>query len=185
MSTVDVGVSAGTHTITLEYTEASSTAKANLSWTPLGRYVRVQLANTDFLHMAEVRVNGTDASGNTSVRSNFRPATQSSTFEFAAASRAVDNNTDGRYNRNSVSHTNSNANAWWQVDLGSNWGIDNVVIFNRTDCCSSRLTNYTVFVAEFDMSSRTYAQLLADPAVKQITMTTSFSNSRTHTFVTR
>src|SRR5581483_9407175 len=42
----------------------------------------------------------------------------------------------------------SELNAWWQVDLGTSATIDSVIIWNRTDCCSSRLNSYWVFVSD-------------------------------------
>src|SRR5207247_1705492 len=38
-------------------------------------------------------------------------------------------------------------NAWWQVDLGASATVSSVTIWNRTDCCSSRLSDYWVFVS--------------------------------------
>jgi hypothetical protein len=76
-------------------------------------------------------------------------ATQSSTgfWNFSAdAGRAIDNNTNGNYWDGSVSHTELDYQAWWQVDLGSSRSIDDIVIWNRTDCCSERLSNFTVSV---------------------------------------
>jgi len=40
-----------------------------------------------------------------------------------------------------------------------------VQVFNRTDCCVTRLSNFVVFVSASDMGGRTLAQLTADPAV--------------------
>jgi hypothetical protein len=80
-----------------------------------GRYIRVQLAGTNYLHMAEVQVLGTATPTNVALN---KTATQSSTHSSgAAASRAVDGNTDGVFANGSVTHTNSDANAWWHVDL--------------------------------------------------------------------
>ena len=79
-----------------------------------------------------------------------KPATQSSTipyFATVAASNAVDGNTDGNFADGSVSHTNSEANAWWQVDLGASATISSVVVWNRTDCCGDRLSDYWVFIS--------------------------------------
>ena len=79
-----------------------------------------------------------------------KPATQSSTipyFATVAASNAVDGNTDGNFADGSVSHTNSEANAWWQVDLGASATISSVVVWNRTDCCGDRLSEYWVFIS--------------------------------------
>src|ERR1035438_252431 len=61
---------------------------------------------------------------------------------------AVDGNTDGDFFRGSVTSTNLDTNAWWQVDLGASTPIGNIVIWNRTDCCSSRLSNYWVFLSD-------------------------------------
>ena len=74
-------------------------------------------------------------------------ASQSSTAFNGVASRAIDGNTDGNYNDDSVTHTNSEANAWWEVDLGTTYPIGDINIFNRTNnCCVDRLTNFTVSV---------------------------------------
>ena len=77
-----------------------------------------------------------------------RAATQSSTYSSAAASRAVDGNTDGVYSNNSVSHTNSEANPWWQVDLGSSQPIETIDVYNRVDCCQDRLRNWVIKVSD-------------------------------------
>jgi hypothetical protein len=77
-----------------------------------------------------------------------RSAGQSSTFGSAAASRAVDGNTDGDYFHNSVSVTNGDPLAWWEVDLGVSAAITNIVIWNRTDGSSDRLGNFWVFVSD-------------------------------------
>ena len=80
-----------------------------------------------------------------------KTATQSSTITGnggnPVAGSAVDGNTDGNFNNGSVSHTNADANAWWQVDLGSSATISSITIWNRTDCCSDRLSDYWVFVS--------------------------------------
>ena len=75
-----------------------------------------------------------------------KAATQSSTAHNGAASRAVDGNTSGIYNDGSVTHTNNSYQPWWQVQLGANQQIGEIKIWNRTNCCSTRLTNFDVFV---------------------------------------
>jgi hypothetical protein len=50
-----------------------------------------------------------------------KPATESSTYTYSipvAAGYAVDGNTDGKFLNGSVTHTNYEQGAWWQVDLG-------------------------------------------------------------------
>jgi len=117
-----------------------------------GRYVRVQFPGTfpGFLSLAEVQVFGTLGSAATSGIAQGRPATQSSTYPApgAAAASAVDGNTDGKFFDGSVTATNADPNAWWQVDLGASAAVRSVVIWNRTDCCAGRLTDYWVFVSD-------------------------------------
>jgi chitodextrinase/regulation of enolase protein 1 (concanavalin A-like superfamily) len=97
-----------------------------------------------------------------------RTATQSSTDWNGTAGRAVDGNTDGRWSGGSVTHSALGLQPWWQVDLGQSSAVESVQIFNRTDCCSDRLANFYVFVAASDMSGRSLAQLIADPAVARV-----------------
>lgn len=74
-------------------------------------------------------------------------ATQSSTDYTGEASRAIDGNTSGSWSDGSVTHTESESGAWWQVDLGAENIIGEIVIYNRTDdCCIDRLTNFTVTI---------------------------------------
>jgi hypothetical protein len=115
-----------------------------------GRYIRVQLTGTDYLSLAEVQVYGT-AGPLLANLAQGRLATQISTFPGyagAGAGSAVDGNTDGNFFDGSVSSTNLEPNAWWQVDLGASAAVSSIVIWNRTDCCGSRLGDYWVFVSD-------------------------------------
>ena len=73
-------------------------------------------------------------------------ATQSTTAFGGVASRAIDGNTDGNYGDNSVSHTDSFPNSYWQVLLPKTSAINEVVISNRSDLVSQRLSNFRVSV---------------------------------------
>src|SRR6185369_11320867 len=78
-------------------------------------------------------------------------ASQSSNFPGYAsdgAGAAVDGNTDGNFFHNSVTATDQDQNAWWQVDLGVSVPISAIAIWNRTDCCGSRLGSYYIFYSE-------------------------------------
>ncbi len=80
-----------------------------------------------------------------------KPATQSSDYNAATgASLAVDGNTSGIFNDNSVTHTGGgDTNPQWNLDLGSVKEIKNIRIWNRTDdCCRDRLSNFYVFVSD-------------------------------------
>jgi hypothetical protein len=62
-----------------------------------------------------------------------KPATQSSTAYGGLATRAVDGTTDGLWSSSSVTHTDLQAQPWWQVDLGYAHGVSQVVIYNRAE----------------------------------------------------
>ncbi|MEM7331842.1 MAG: putative Ig domain-containing protein [Chloroflexota bacterium] len=83
-------------------------------------------------------------------------ATQSSTFvssfEFDA-SNAIDGNTNGDDAANAMTHTNNDLEAWWEVDLGASHYIDLIRIWNRTDCCSDRLSDFYVLVSDAPFTS--------------------------------
>ena len=62
------------------------------------------------------------------------------------AQRAVDGNVDGHYNRHSVSHTRTNKNVWWEVDLELTYPIYLILIHNRRDAVQNRIDGATVYV---------------------------------------
>lgn len=72
-----------------------------------------------------------------------KPAIQSSLYGTGVASYAVDGNPSG-----GITHTQNNAQAWWQVDLGGVRPISTIAIWNRTDCCAERLKNFVVLVSD-------------------------------------
>jgi hypothetical protein len=81
-------------------------------------------------------------------------ATQSSTFDSTTtADKAVDGKTDGVSGNGSISITTQQAQAWWQVDLGTSKAIDSVEVWNRTDCCANRLTGFWLFVSDSSFAS--------------------------------
>lgn len=80
-----------------------------------------------------------------------KKATQSSNYIISGKgtpSNAVDGNTDGNWQSNSVTHTISEGenNPWWTVDLGEVYDIYKIRIWNRTDCCAERLDNFKILV---------------------------------------
>jgi hypothetical protein len=82
-----------------------------------------------------------------------KPVTQSSVYGGADASRAVDGNTDGNFNNGSVTHTNTDAQAWWQVDLGVSSNLTSIDLWARSDCCEWRTANVYVLVSDNPFAS--------------------------------
>ena len=91
---------------------------------------------------------------------------QSTTAFGGLASRAVDGNTSGVWRDGSTTHTSNSTQPWWQVDLGVDSTVQNVVLFNRTDsCCTSRLSNFYVLVSDTPFGERTLDELLNDSSI--------------------
>lgn len=133
-----------------------------------GGFVRVQKPAGSALSLAEVEVftstQVTEAGDNVALDG---AASQSSTRFNGVAGRAIDGNTSGVFNQNSVTHTNpDSALQWWQVDLGVVTDIDSVTLWNRTNCCSDRLADFSVFISAAPFpADATIAELQADPGV--------------------
>ncbi|MCW3816023.1 discoidin domain-containing protein [Micromonospora sp. DR5-3] len=101
-------------------------------------------------------------------RENFalgKPTQQSTTAYEGVSSRAVDGNTDGAWGSGSVTHTDYQSQPWWEVDLGSSRSIGEVAVWNRTDCCAARLTDFYVLVSESPFTSGSLETTLQQPGV--------------------
>lgn len=131
----------------------SASAQVTIAVNRTARFVRVQLNGSNALSLAEVQVLSGDGNLARSM-----PASQSSTSAGGLAQRGVDGNTDGTYNNGSVTHTGTEYQPWWQVDLQSSQSIGEVVIYNRTDdCCTERLSDFTVQVSMDGLSWQSFA----------------------------
>jgi hypothetical protein len=104
-------------------------------------------------------------------------ATQSSLAFGGVPSRAIDNNTDGNFFHNSVTHTNWETNPWWQVDLGAapqgqigSRLITSIELWNRTDCCGDRNTGMWVFVSDNPFASTSPSATGAQAGVSTYTI---------------
>jgi hypothetical protein len=84
-------------------------------------------------------------------------ATQSSTYPGFDASRAIDGGSvaldlSQLDKKNSMSHTYSGvaSDVWWNLELDQDYTISQVIIFNRSDCCSSRIRGFVLEVLDKD-----------------------------------
>ena len=95
-----------------------------------GRFVRLELPGKHkLLHIAEVQAFVGDE--NVALKGK---ATQSSTDYGGDAKLAIDGNVDGNYNSKSVTHTaNSDEEPWLEIDLGKEYDLTKIAIWNRTD----------------------------------------------------
>lgn len=83
-------------------------------------------------------------------------ATQSSTGYSGVPSHGIDGNTSGIWNNGSCTHTNDLSNSWWEVDFGGDCAISRILLYNRLDCCQTRLSNFRVSV--FSGSTEVFGQ---------------------------
>ena len=105
------------------------------------RFIRIELEGHNALSLAEVQVLRAE---NIAWK---KQASQSSTAYGGDANRALDGNTNNTYSQNSITHTNFEKQAWWQVDLGRSEQVGFVRLFNRGDGeVAKRLSNFDVIL---------------------------------------
>jgi alpha-L-fucosidase len=98
-----------------------------------------------------------------------KPASQQSLAWNGDPGRAVDGNVDGNYGNNSVTHTAEPSNqAWWQVDLERSVQVDEIEIWNRTDCCAERLSDYWVMTSDSPITADTLEEARSTPGVTAV-----------------
>ena len=71
-------------------------------------------------------------------------ASQSSEGWSGAPSRAIDGNTAQSYRSSSCTHTRNTGNPWWKLTMAAEQAIAKVEVWNRADCCRSRLNGVQV-----------------------------------------
>ncbi len=80
-------------------------------------------------------------------------ASMSSQFSSLVASNL---NNDIFTGNSELAHTGgSSPNEWFEIDLGSNMQISSVVLWNRINCCSNRINNVYIMVADTPFPANT------------------------------
>ncbi|MBI2803551.1 MAG: HEAT repeat domain-containing protein [Planctomycetes bacterium] len=126
----------------------------------VGRFVRIELPGKfRTLTLAEVEI---FSDGKNVARAG--KASQSSTGFGGVAKRAIDGNKNGSFQGGGQTHTaEGTTNPWWEVDLGREFPIEAIAIFNRTDGnLGSRLNNYTLKI--LDRSRKEVFRIAKQPA---------------------
>jgi putative heme-binding domain-containing protein len=111
-----------------------------------GRFVRVELPGKQrVLTLAEVEVY---SDGRNVARGG--KASQINTAHGGEARRAIDGNTSGAWGAGGQTHTlEGTENPWWEVDLGAEYPIETIVIYNRTDPgLEGRLSGFTLRILD-------------------------------------
>ncbi|XP_063735000.1 fucolectin-7-like [Eleginops maclovinus] len=97
-------------------------------------------------------------------------ATQSNRYDhvFGAASNAIDGNREGDFHFGSCTHTDTEDNPWWRVDLLESYIVTSIIIANRGDCCQQRLKG-----AEIHIGNSLEGNGVANPVAATIKKLTS------------
>lgn len=148
---------------------------------PLGTWIRLEvpaslvgLENRTLSGMAFSLVDGTatwDEAGKNSPGTQLtnlavgRATSQSSVYNGSPSQLAADGRTDGNYFNGSVMHTSLEAQAWWQIDLGASYSLNQINLWNRSDCCSERLSDFYVLVSENPFNSTSLGATLSQAGV--------------------
>ncbi|MGD9854923.1 MAG: DUF1553 domain-containing protein, partial [Planctomycetaceae bacterium] len=128
------------------------------------RHVRIELlGDKAVLHLAEVQV----FIGEENVASK-GTTKQSSTSSGAEAQRAADGNTDGNFAAGSVSHTETERNPWWEIELPESAAVGRVVVWNRTDNgLHARLSDWRIVLLDEDRQPLFVERFPQAPEVSQ------------------
>jgi hypothetical protein len=139
----------------------------NASSVVTGRYIKLQYNRVECLNLAEIKVYSKN--GGPNIITPNTPVSKSSGYQgdVFPGSNFVDGDTGQTYN---FVHTSCSDVPWVQVDLGSMIDIYKVVVFNRVDCCQSRILgavlqilndqNELIYVSNnIDSTNQTYAWL--------------------------
>lgn len=116
-----------------------------------GQYVRIQFNKPGIISLTEVVVNGVLVAKRQQSNDNLalgKPTRQSSVINGRSSNLANDGNLEGNVNLGSVATTNNDSRPFWEVDLGSTYLIDRVVIAKRTDGNQNGLKDFNIWVTQ-------------------------------------
>merc|ERR1719318_2316601 len=83
-----------------------------------------------------------------------KPASQSTTYNSnGTPDHGTDGNTNGDYLYRTCTHTTSQRNPWWKVDLQDTFPVREVIVYNRADCCADRIDGFIIHVGNTGSSS--------------------------------
>ena len=82
------------------------------------------------------------------------------------AGKACDGILNGTQASETITATQSENEAWWEVDLNAVYNISEIRVVNRTDCCQEELANFIVFTSIAPFASKSAQFTLAEPNVR-------------------
>ncbi len=156
------GVAAGSHTLLAQLADNNHVPLSFPESSVEVNFTTIQNGGGSCTTLENLALNGT--------------ASQSSAYNGGGATPdlAIDGNTSGSwYGDYSVSSTSWQVQPYWEVDLGAVFNIEDINIWNRTDCCSDFLSNYYILVSETPFVSDDLSEVLAQASVINFHETTT------------
>ncbi|KAG2460161.1 PXN1 protein, partial [Polypterus senegalus] len=123
-----------------------------------GQFVSVVLPNQpQYLTLCEVEVYGEEIVSPSINIARQGIAEQSSPYlNFGGPNLAIDGKTSGVFSDWTCTHTSNDSPSWWRLNLKASYAVSIVVVYNRLDCCDTRLTGAEVRVGDSpDVSKHT------------------------------
>ncbi|XP_061185896.1 uncharacterized protein LOC133194001 [Saccostrea echinata] len=122
-----------------------------------GRWVQIQQKYRGYLHFADVQV-----SASKSITQPIKAA-QAVVSDVARGKKSYLSSTFAHFKAglcnngklNDFCHSRLTTNPWYRIDLGTTYNIDEVIIYNRRDCCGKRFRNAVVQVGDSLSSLKT------------------------------
>ena len=147
--TFDPSIGPGTYTVTYTYTNGNGCTQSDVE---------------------DIMVNPVGGCTTLSNLALGKPSSQSSTYGVGEARYANDGNPSGSSPWTAdLQHTQSEANPWWEVNLGSVQQIDQIDIYNRSNGNQNRLNNFYILVSATPMTgAASLSELLNNPSIQQI-----------------
>ncbi|MEL6867883.1 MAG: discoidin domain-containing protein [Bacteroidota bacterium] len=88
------------------------------------------------------------------------------------ASLAIDENTSGIWFADfSIASTGWEVQPYWEINLGASYNIEELNIWNRTDCCTEGLSDYYILVSEQPFISDQLSEVLSQSGVISLQQT--------------
>jgi len=92
------------------------------------------------------------------------------------AVKAVDNDVNGNFADGSVTHTGTQNQPYWEIDLDDVSLIESINIYSRTDCCAELLSNFSILIGSRPIDARRLEDAKALDGVTAVVENKSFND---------
>lgn len=88
---------------------------------------------------------------NVALRGKATQSTTTSGTTSVVANNAIDGNRESNMAAGSCTHTDTQDNPWWRLDLLEPYIVTSMIITNRGDCCAERIDGAEIHVGNYVM----------------------------------